>query len=69
MFWTEALIAPIVVLAIFFLFTLTGIAGDLAGRDLDHRQRGVRLHPRVCGFDGLLDTIKKRIFPEPEAAS
>lgn len=67
MFWTEVVIAPVVVLVIFFLFTLTGITGISPGETALPGNVGFAF---IFGFAirrtlGLLDTIKKRIFPEP----
>ena len=68
MFWTEILIAPFVILTIFFLFTYTGIVS------IDLAQLSMTVYlgfAFILGFAirrtiGLLDTIKKRLFPEPE---
>jgi hypothetical protein len=70
-FWTQAIIAPIVVLAIFFLFTLTGITGISPGETSITGNVGFAF---IFGFAirrtiGLLDTIKKRIFPDPDQTS
>jgi hypothetical protein len=67
MLWTETLIAPVVVLVIFFLFTLTGITGISPSEAALTGSVGFAF---MFGFAirrtlGLLDTIKKRIFPEP----
>lgn len=71
MFWTEVFIAPIVVLAIFFLFDLTGITGI---SPQESSITGIAGFAFVFGFAirrtiGLLDTVKKRIFPDPAPAS
>lgn len=71
MFCTEVLIAPIVVVAIFFLFNLTGITGiSTQGTSLT----GIVGFAFIFGFAirrtlGLFDNVKKRIFPEPAPAS
>lgn len=67
MFWAEVIIAPAVVLVIFFLFALTGITGINPGETSLPGNIGFAF---IFGFAirrtlGLLDTIKKRIFPEP----
>ena len=67
MFLAEAAIAPVVVLVIFFLFTLTGITGisptetSLAGQLGFAFMFGFAIRRTI----GLLDTIKKKIFPDP----
>ncbi len=67
MFCTEILIVPVVVVAIFFLFNLTGITGiSPQGTSIT----GVVGFAFIFGFAirrtiGLLDNVKKRIFPEP----
>jgi hypothetical protein len=71
MFWTEIVISPIVVVAIFFLFNLTGITGiSVQGTSIT----GIVGFAFIFGFAirrtlGLFDNVKKRIFPEPEPAS
>ncbi len=67
MFWTEIFIAPVVVAVIFFLFTLTGITGISPSETALPGNVGFAF---IFGFAirrtlGLLDNIKKRIFPEP----
>ena len=67
MFWTEIVIAPVVVLVIFFLFTLTGITGISPSETSLPGNIGFAF---IFGFAirrtlGLLDTIKKRILPDP----
>jgi len=71
MFWTEALIAPVVVLIIFFLFVLTGITGISPATTSIQGNVGFAF---IFGFAirrtlGLLDIIKKRIFPDPSPTS
>jgi hypothetical protein len=71
MFWAEVFIAPIVVLAIFFLFSFTGITGiSLQETSIT----GIVGLAFIFGFAirrtlGLFDTIKKRVFPDPAPAS
>jgi hypothetical protein len=67
MFWTELIISPAVVLVIFFLFALTGITGISPNETSLPGNIGFAF---IFGFAirrtlGLLDTIKKRIFPDP----
>jgi hypothetical protein len=67
MMWTEVAIAPVVVLVIFFLFALTGITGISPSETALSGNIGFAF---IFGFAirrtlGLLDTIKKRIFPDP----
>lgn len=67
MYWTEIVIAPVVVAVIFFLFTLTGITGISPSETSLPGNVGFAF---IFGFAirrtlGLLDTIKKRIFPDP----
>ena len=67
MFWTEIVIAPPVVLVIFFLFELAGITGISPSESSLTGNVGFAF---VFGFAirrtiGLLDAIKKRILPEP----
>jgi hypothetical protein len=67
MFWAEVIITPAVVLIIFFLFTLTGITGVNPSETSLPGNIGFAF---IFGFAirrtlGLLDTIKKRIFPDP----
>lgn len=71
MFWTEVFIAPIVVLSIFFLFNLTGIT-TISPQETSIT--GIVALAFIFGFSirrtlGLLDTVKKRLFPEPAPAS
>lgn len=66
MMWTEVLIAPVVVPVIFFLLSLTGIGVNPS----ETAMTGNIGFAFVFGFAirrtlGLLDTIKKRIFPDP----
>jgi hypothetical protein len=67
MFWAELFIAPIVVLVVFFLFTFTGITSFTPSETSLTVSIGFAF---ILGFAvrrtiGLLDTLKKRIFPEP----
>lgn len=67
MFWTEIVIAPVVVVVIFFLFTLTGITGISPSETSLPGNVGFAF---IFGFAirrtlALLDNVKKRIFPEP----
>jgi len=67
MFWTELLIAPIVVPVVFFLFAFTDITGFIPSEASLTVQIGVAF---IFGFAirrtmGLLDTIKNRFFPTP----
>jgi hypothetical protein len=71
MFLTEVFVAPVVVPVIFFLFALTGITGISLGEMPIASNIGFAF---IFGFAirrtlGLLDIIKKRIFPDPEPAS
>lgn len=67
MFWAELFIAPIVVLVVFFLFAFTGITSFTPSEASLTVSIGFAF---ILGFAvrrtiGLLDTLKKRIFPEP----
>ena len=70
MFWTEIVIAPLIVLVVFFLFTYTGITNI----ELSEVSMTVYLgFAFILGFAirrtvGLLDIIKKRFLPDPEPA-
>lgn len=71
MFWAEILIAPIVVLVVFFLFALTGITDFVPSEASLTINIGVAF---IFGFAirrtvGLLDLIKKRFFPDPAPGS
>jgi hypothetical protein len=60
-------VPPVVVLVIFFLFKLTGITGISPSETALSGNIGFAF---IFGFAirrtlGLLDTIKKRIFPDP----
>ncbi len=71
MFWTEVVVAPLVVLVIFFLFSFTGITGILPQETSITGNAGFAF---IIGFAirrtmGLFDTLKKRIFPDPTPAS
>lgn len=71
MLWTEAAIAPLVVLAIFFLFGLIGFT-ELSPLETSVTQKAGLAF--ILGFTirrtlGLLDIVKKRIFPDPSPAS
>lgn len=70
MFLTEILSAPIVIVAIFFLFNLTGITGISPNQSSITEIVGLAF---IFGFAirrtlGLLDNVKKRLFPEPAPA-
>ena len=67
MFWAELLMAPVVVPVIFFLFTLSGMAEFVPSQSSITMNIGVAF---IFGFAirrtiGILDTIKKRFFPDP----
>ncbi len=67
MFMAELLMAPIVVPVIFFLFTLSGIAEFIPSQSSTTMNIGVAF---IFGFAirrtiGILDIIKKRLFPDP----
>lgn len=71
MFLTEILSAPIVIVAIFFLFNLTGITGISPNQSSITEIVGLAF---IFGFAirrtlGLLDNVKKRLFPEPAPAT
>lgn len=71
MFWAEILIAPIVVLVVFFLFALSGITDFVPSEASVTVNIGVAF---IFGFAirrtvGLLDIIKKRFFPDPAPGS
>lgn len=71
MFWAEFFISPLVIMAVFFLFSLTGVAGVSPQELTGTATVGFAF---ILGFAirrtlGLLDTIKKRIFPDPAPAS
>lgn len=70
MFLAEVFIAPVVILAIFFLFNLTGITGISPSQTSITEIAGLAF---IFGFAirrtlGLLDTVKKRLFPDPAPA-
>lgn len=71
MFLAELFIAPIVVLVVFFLFAFTGITSFAPSEVSLTVNIGFAF---ILGFAvrrtiGLLDTLKKRIFPDPSPAS
>jgi hypothetical protein len=71
MFWTEIVIAPLVVLAIFFLFSFSGITAISLQETSISGSAGFAF---ILGFSirrtlGLLDTIKKRLLPDPAILS
>ncbi len=70
MFLTEIVITPIVVIAIFFLFALTRLSNFIPSESSIYTILGISF---ILGFAirrtvGLLDNIKKKIFPEPAPA-
>ena len=71
MLWAEILIAPTVVLVVFFLFDLTGIKDFVPNESSLTVNMGIAF---IFGFAirrtvGLLDIIKKRFFPDPSPGS
>ncbi len=67
MILTEIIITPPVVLIIFFLFPITGLANIIPSESSIHMSIGIAF---ILGFAirrtvGLLDTIKRRILPDP----
>lgn len=71
MFWAELFISPIVVLVVFFLFAFTGITAFAPSETSLTVSIGFAF---ILGFAirrtiGLLDTLKKRIFPDPSPGS
>ncbi len=67
MFWAELLMAPVVVPVIFFLFTLSGLAEFIPSQSSITMNIGMAF---ILGFAirrtiGILDIIKKRLFPDP----
>lgn len=71
MLWTEIIIAPLVVLVVFFLFHLTGITDFIPNEASLTVNLGIAF---IFGFAirrtvGLLDIIKKRFFPDPSPGS
>ncbi len=67
MILTEIIITPPVVLMIFFLFPITGLTNIIPSESSIHMSIGIAF---VLGFAirrtvGLLDTIKRRILPDP----
>jgi len=71
MFLAELFIAPIVVLVVFFLFAFTGITSFAPSEVSLTVNIGFAF---ILGFAvrrtiGLLDTLKKRIFPDPSPGS
>lgn len=71
MFLAEIFTAPLVVLVVFFLFTFTGITGFAPNEASITVCIGFAF---ILGFAvrrtiGLLDTLKKRIFPDPSPSS
>lgn len=70
MFLTEIFITPLVVIAIFLLFPFTGLDSFAPSESSIYISLGIAF---IFGFSirrtvGLLDNIKRRIFPDPEPA-
>jgi hypothetical protein len=71
MLWAEVLIAPTVVLVVFFLFHFTGIKDFVPNESSLTVNMGIAF---IFGFAirrtvGLLDLVKKRFFPDPAPGS
>ena len=71
MFWAELFISPIVVLVVFFLFAFTGVTNFAPSEASLTVNIGFAF---ILGFAvrrtiGLLDVLKKRIFPDPSPGS